>query len=553
MAERIARKAVMMQTAQRPSRTGLDLVDEAVHRLRQSPQPLALHLVGTAPFAVGLLYFWADMSSGAFAAQRCAGEAFLLALLYLWMKTWHCIFAGRMYAELAGESPPRWTCRRLLRVLAVQAVFQPSSFLLLPVAAVLTAPFMWIYAFYQNLTVIAHADAEPLAASARKAWQLARLWPGQNHVAMAATWLFGVFVFLNVLTALWLAPYLVKMLLGVETSFTTTSSWMFSSTTLAAAATLSWLIVSALTRTIYVLRCFYGESVRSGKDLMVELRSYGVAALLFAFSVSPMAASEPPAMTLPARPISAAELDRQIERTLQHNRYMWRFPRERSSGIEQRTLWAQLVRDFTATVKGWLRATLHQWRQINRWLRERFGWELHEQKRPGTDNDWPQSVRALLFASITATAAALTVLVWRFMRQRRVTPRTRSTPEPGRSAVDAAEDNATLEQRTEDEWLDLARRLSAEGQLRLALRALYLATLAHLARRKLICMASHKSNLEYERELARCARGHSELLAAFRLNRAVFEASWYGQHPVSEKVLGDFQLRLERIQADVAD
>lgn len=531
-------------------RSGLDLVEEAVHLLRQTPQALAPHLIGTAPFAVGLLYFWADMSRGAFADRRCASEALLLALLYLWMKTWHCIFARRLYAELAGEPPARWTWRRLARVALVQAAFQPTSFVLLPVAALLTVPFAWMCAFYQNLAVVADDETGSLVASARKAWRLARLWPGQNHSALAATWFFGLFVFLNVLIALWLAPYLVKMFSGIETWFTIAGSWMFSSTTFAAAAVVSWVLVSALTRTIYIVRCFQGESVRTGQDLLVELRSLSVAFVLgiLLLGVPTVSAQNAP---VPA-PISATELDRQIEQTLQQTRYRWRFPRAYSPKDEQRNWWTQLAHDLTQTVKEGIRSLLRAWRKFNRWLRERFGWQPREKERDSFDLDWPQSVRALLFVLTAFVASLLAVLGWRYLRRRQRRTEAELVPDRQPVALDVADENTTAEQLPEDDWLARARELCEVGEWRLALRALYLAMLAHLGRRELITLARHKSNLEYERELARRAREQPELLAAFRVNRTLFEASWYGERPVDDEVLSAFQTRLERIRPDVS-
>ena len=52
-------------------------------------------------------------------------------------------------------------------------------------------------------------------------------------------------------------------------------------------------------------------------------------------------------------------------------------------------------------------------------------------------------------------------------------------------------------------WLDLAKELMAKGSLRLAMRALYLATLSYFAERELVTVEIYKSNRDYERELQR--------------------------------------------------
>ncbi len=48
-----------------------EMIEEAVHLLRSAPASLlCAYYLGTLPFALGLLYFWADMSRGSFAERR---------------------------------------------------------------------------------------------------------------------------------------------------------------------------------------------------------------------------------------------------------------------------------------------------------------------------------------------------------------------------------------------------------------------------------------------------------------------------------------------------
>ena len=101
----------------------------------------------------------------------------------------------------------------------------------------------------------------------------------------------------------------------------------------------------------------------------------------------------------------------------------------------------------------------------------------------------------------------------------------------------------------EDEWLKLARELLGKGELRLALRAFYLATLAHLAAREIVSIARFKSNRDYETEVNRRARGSPELRAAFSANVSSFDRAWYGLYDVTADVLAQFQSNFERIRA----
>ena len=92
----------------------------------------------------------------------------------------------------------------------------------------------------------------------------------------------------------------------------------------------------------------------------------------------------------------------------------------------------------------------------------------------------------------------------------------------------------------------MARRASP---WRLALRAFYLANLAHLASRRLISLAKFKSNRDYERELRR--RGHSfpGLLSMFGDNVLVFDRIWYGMHEINQELVQQFLARVEQIRS----
>ncbi|HRQ89744.1 MAG TPA: DUF4129 domain-containing protein [Bacteroidia bacterium] len=85
-------------------------------------------------------------------------------------------------------------------------------------------------------------------------------------------------------------------------------------------------------------------------------------------------------------------------------------------------------------------------------------------------------------------------------------------------------------QLREDEWMRLAREQIEKGEERLAIRALFLATLAHLGERGLIRIYRSKSNRDYRSEVALRARSLSELRQAFDENTILFERVWYGMH-----------------------
>ena len=99
--------------------------------------------------------------------------------------------------------------------------------------------------------------------------------------------------------------------------------------------------------------------------------------------------------------------------------------------------------------------------------------------------------------------------------------------------------------------MKLARELMERGELRLAMRAFYLASLARLAQQNLISLAKFKSNHDYQRELGR--RGHSlpELLGLFAENVTVFDRTWYGRHEINATLLDQFAINVEHISKTI--
>jgi len=101
----------------------------------------------------------------------------------------------------------------------------------------------------------------------------------------------------------------------------------------------------------------------------------------------------------------------------------------------------------------------------------------------------------------------------------------------------------------EDGWTKLARELLARGEFRLAMRAFYLASLAHLAERNLIGLARFKSNRDYVRELQRRAHAFPGLLSMFDENVSAFDRVWYGTHGATMDLVSQFASNVERIKA----
>src|SRR5213075_875373 len=132
-------------------------------------------------------------------------------------------------------------------------------------------------------------------------------------------------------------PSLLKMLFGIETAFTRSFWGLLNTTFVATSGALTYLCLDTLVKAVYLLRCFYGESLHTGEDLRAELKpllsgASGAAVrsilLIFLASVTPLnavAAPENPPYVVPVAPsgIAPSDLDRSIEQVLKQPRYNW--------------------------------------------------------------------------------------------------------------------------------------------------------------------------------------------------------------------------------------
>ena len=99
----------------------------------------------------------------------------------------------------------------------------------------------------------------------------------------------------------------------------------------------------------------------------------------------------------------------------------------------------------------------------------------------------------------------------------------------------------------EEEWMRLAREALDRGDLRLALRAAYLANLALLGSAGLVAISRFKSNRDYEREVRLRSRS-AEITSLLKTNREVFESAWYGDEAKSRADVEEMQRNLTRMR-----
>jgi Domain of unknown function (DUF4129) len=531
----------------------IELVEEAVHLLRGAPVSLlALYAVGTLPFVLAFLYFWATMSRGAFAREHAASDALGLALVFLWMKCWQAAFACELRARVTGQSPTPWTVKRAARLALVQTALQPIGLFVVPVASLIVLPAGWAYGFFQNITVIGDGSLNISETSKISAAQ-ASVRPGQSYLALAILSIFAFFVWLNVAIFVAMLPGLLKTFLGFDNAYTRAGmSNILNTTYLACTVAVTYVCVDPLAKAVYVLRCFYGQSMRTAEDLKAELarvRAQALAILVMMFCLANSASAASADNT-----VSPSQLNQSINEVQKEAQFAWRMPREerQESDDANRSWIVRMLRSGAETVVDGLKWVGRSLKESARWIWRQIQ-KLWPEDEPtvvssgGSNFSWAHFLQVLLLILIAAIAAFLGVLIYRLLQRRSRRPVIAT--EIMQTKPDLNDENVAANQLPEEGWLRMARELMAQGNLRLALRALYLAGLAHLAARELISVAIFKSNREYEAELRRRARADAGTLGAFSEHVAVFDRVWYGLHNVTTETLQEFEANLDRIRA----
>jgi hypothetical protein len=543
----------------------MDVLDEAVSLLRQTPLTLfSIYYLGALPFCLALIYFYFDMTQSADAANHLPGEALLLTVLYFWMKTCQAVFARKLLALLEGDDAEAWNLPRLANTALLQIIYAGSFALIYPVSLVATVPFGWVNAFYHNISIVATGLKSTVRSSLTEAAELSRLWPKQNHLILGIVLLATFFLFANLAVFFLMIPSLLNMFFGIMTVFDENGwAWNNSSFYLDVMV-FCFLILNPFNKAVHVLRCFYGRARLNGADLKAELRRQrragpesGARLAILAFcSISFLAAPARADNTAPATPAVApvavgrpvaANLDHAIQKTLQKDEFAWRLPRKASDASENEGILARTVRSLLKLVDRCFDWVGRQMEKFMKWL---FGGDRKHDASWG--NGWKIISeipwRLVFVGLLLIVVGCLIFLLLRHFRHRPAHSKTIPARTPIRT-VDLEADDVRADALPEDSWLLLAQQLLEKGEFRLALRALYLATLSVLAHQQLVRLGPAKSNRDYLVELTRRSRGDAVAVQFFRENIRLFEASWYGTHAVTSAIIETMRTNHQQVRS----
>ncbi|MFO7974087.1 MAG: DUF4129 domain-containing protein [Candidatus Hydrogenedentota bacterium] len=575
-------------------RGGIALTEEALQLVRTAPPACLLaYYLGSIPFVMILLYFWAEMSYSADAYYYRAPGALAVALAFVWMKAWQSVYARRLLAHVREEPPPEWTFRRIVHLTATQAIVHATGFFLLIPALIFVIPFLYVYGVLQNVTILGDGKHGRLSSLFRHSWQQATQWPRQSlfiiwllspvlvvvgllvylvlmpvltmtvpeawtvlysilfRLALLILCPLGFAVTLNLQMMMVVIPQLGRIFLGLQ-SMSLQTGLMYDSTLMSAVVGgMTYLLMDPLVKAAFVLRCFYNESRATGVDLRVALRRIVRTASVALFIVAlllctagPAHAQENPAPEdgpEPSTVVDQQELDRAINDTLEQDIYRWRQPRvtpEKTAEEEPLGPFLQAIQDFFK----WL---IEAFREIFESILKFIKWLIPD-RSPDMSGafGWLGGARFLLTALLVVLLVALVGFLG-MMAFRSWRSKTGDETEAEAVEVDLEDENVSPDELPESGWRAMARDLLDKNEPRLALRALFLAGLAFLGRRNFIRIAKGKSNREYQRELARRAHAAPGLLETFSDTMYTFESAWYGTRLVTPPDVRQFAEKQE--------
>ncbi len=540
------------------------LIDEGAQLLRTLPlSAFAVYYIGLLPFAAAAIYFVSFMLNNAYAHQYSMLAPLGMVFMFGWLKAWQSRFCAVVWHWIGGDSPPPLKPRQFFRLYCRQLAVQPFGLFLVPLSMGFTISFAVVYNFFNSALVFGGLRSADDRGYLIRAGRQASTAFIDNMLLAILLGLVACVVTLNVLALVFGIPFLAKTLLGIESALTRGLLTYTDITLWCIIITVFYAIFDPLVRAIYTLRCFYAESKETGSDLLAELRGLrlrGGFVVLLAIGLLVGVVGR-------AEEIPPEQLEQKIEETLRDPDYSWRLPREEEQKArEDMGIVERFYHDTNANLKRAWNSAMDTAQGIADSIAEFFE-KLFESKpkkkaRP-SGGGWDFSFLSGGFMAwlavvlkFVAFAVIVVVLVYavaklvRYLHKRfKDLPVAVDEKDP-KLEVDLEDEEVTADQLPEDGWLLKANEMADKGDLRLAMRALYLSLLAYLGERRLIAIAKFKSNNDYVRELERRSHELMTVLDAFRDNVGMFEFAWYGMHEVEPSRLDAFKSNISTIKGD---
>lgn len=536
--------------------SGLDIIEEGFSLFKNNIfSALLFNLLGTIPFAIGLIYIIGDMSYGRASQIDIAGSALILTLLWMWNNLWQAVYRTRLIDARCLRDITKLNLHTLTRIFIRQNIIQPCGLILSPLAIF---PGMWWVTAFFNLFSVDYQDNPGIREQINRSKAIISGDFKRIYQLMTVIWLFRVMIIIDIIVIFIFTPAMLKMLFGVDTPFSQANSIVsslqiiFNSTFFSSVFVTAWICYSPIEKAIWAVMIFYGESEKNGYDIVATLsmlarqRSMKIALAslvmfsLFASSINAIAAqTTQPAL---AKTIAPEKLGNEIKQTLNKREYQWKLPVERVKTGESKSI----ISSFIEYIAGAIKAKL-------KWISKLLDKLFKRDKATKPNNfggvmAWLNAKRYIAIWSVIGLSALIIGwLLFRWWREYRKNPAVKVIKARVKEIDLTDEENIVADDLDENEWLALATRLAAEGKLKLAMRAMFLAGIKALADCHLLTIARGKTNRDYRRELIRRAHSEPERIELFNSNLGIFEKIWYGDYAIENSDFDHFSENVKKL------
>jgi hypothetical protein len=245
---------------------------------------------------------------------------------------------------------------------------------------------------------------------------------------------------------------------------------------------------------------------------------------------------------------SSNKLDRAIQDVTSKREYQWRMPRQAPPEEKQNL--------FIKFLEGWVNAINKVWNPIKNLVGKIIDWLRRAltaiSPSYGSGKGFSRGeLNVLIIGLIVLVSGILLFFLWK-IRKRKKQEEEIILAQAILPVPDISDENVIADQLPEEGWQRLAHDLLAQGEFRLAMRALFMSSLANLAQTQWITIAKFKSNRDYWFELQRRAHDRKEMQNAFYDNVSAVDRVWYGMHPVTEEMILHFRENVEAVKRAAA-
>ena len=530
------------------------LMEDALALAKRMDAPAwAIYLCGIVPFFSLLLFALTDVVQNPFAFDQLAIFGFALAVLFYWMHICQSVFSALLYATLTESSPDlrnTW-----IAAFRTQMPILGAKLFAWPAALVLLVPFSFVTSFFQHSLLAPDAGRND---HWRKTLTTARA--DAYYRPMVALWfvvivlLLRTILWVNLLALLFVLPQLWKVFTGLEGNITRAPQVLFNPTSIAALSILAYIGLDPIVKAAFVLRRFARVSEKSGDDLRLRLawvRKNMTAAILLAlvFIGPDRGKAQPPTAQPRQATVTPDQMQHAIHSVFRDPANVWNLPAVQHKN-QKKDAFTAFMDSVADTIDKIWDAILTSISNAIEWLRHVLSnadQSAKEKSKPVSTRD--ATVVLACFAALLLGGMVLAALQWRRQPQIQLTTAVNGIA----NKIDLSYDDADPLDQPVNEWRSLAQQYRASGEFRLALRALYLETLASLAEHKLVSPARGKTNAEYARELQRRGkRFGAEFVSLFLANTQIFERSWYGDHPANDQLVATFDRNVTALRKQLS-